>query len=177
MSLLLSKKTILLILLALSYNFSEKMADNSLKIGDKIPSFTLKDQNGIDFNIDTIIGKKSMVIYFYPKDETSVCTAQACSFRDSYEAFNDLGAEVIGISSDSVESHKSFAKNHQLPFILLSDSKQKVRKQFGVPKDMFGLLPGRYTYVANKKGEIILIFNSALNAQKHIEEAIKALKK
>jgi len=153
------------------------MAKNSeLKIGDSIPSFTLQNQNGDNFSIDKIVGNKNIVIYFYPKDETTVCTKEACSFRDSYEDFKELGCEVIGISSDDVESHKNFAENHNLPFILLSDVDKKVRKLFGVPNDMFGMLPGRYTYVINKKGKIILVFNSALNAQKHIDEALKILK-
>lgn len=154
------------------------MSQNSeLKVGDTIPSFTLKNQNGENFSINSIIGEKNIVIYFYPKNETTVCTKQACSFRDSYEDFKELGCEVIGVSSDDDKSHKNFAENHNLPFILLSDSKQKVRKLFGVPKDLFGMLPGRYTYVINKKGKIILIFNSALNAQKHIDEALLILKK
>lgn len=149
----------------------------SLTQGDQVPSFILKDQKGNNFNIDELIGEKNLVIYFYTKDETSVCTAQASSFRDNYQDFTDLGAEVIGISSDSEDSHQKFAANHNLPFILLSDNKQTVRNTFGVPTDMLGLLPGRYTYVVNKKGEIILVFNSALNAQKHIDAALEALKK
>ncbi len=159
-----------------SKNNQEMSKKTTLKVGDKLPSFTLTDQNGNSFSIQDIIGKKSIVIYFYPKDETTVCTAQACSFRDSYEDFKDLGAEVVGISSDDEESHKNFAENHRLPFILLSDSKQEVRNAFGVPKDMLGMIPGRYTYVVNKKGEVILVFNSAFNAQKHIDAALKALK-
>lgn len=153
------------------------MAKNTgLKEGDKLPTFKLKNQEGKEYSINEVLGKKNIVIYFYPKDETTVCTKEACSFRDSYEDFKELGCEVIGISSDDVESHKNFAENHNLPFILLSDENQEVRKLFGVPSDMFGMLPGRYTYVVNKKGKIILIFNSALNAQKHIDEALKILK-
>lgn len=167
-----------IIILTIGCKSNETMGKNKeLKQGDKIPTFILKNQKGKDFNLDDIVGKKNLVIYFYPKDETTVCTAQACSFRDSYQDFKDLGAEVIGISSDSEESHQKFAKNHNLPFILLSDSKQEVRNAFGVPKDFLGLLPGRYTYVVNKQGEIILVFNSALNAKKHIDAALKALKK
>lgn len=171
-------KILLITLLFINCKNSNNMSKNKeLKQGDKVPSFILKDQNGKEFNIDNLIGEKNMIIYFYPKDETTVCTAQACSFRDSYEDFKELGAEVIGISSDDEKSHQKFAENHRLPFILLSDSKQEVRKAFGVPKDFLGMVPGRYTYVIDKTGKIILVFNSALNAQKHIDAALKALKK
>ncbi|WP_367773773.1 peroxiredoxin [Flavobacterium sp. WC2421] len=148
----------------------------ALRVGDKIPNFKGKDANGNDFNIESIIGKKPIVIYFYPKDNTSICTAQACSFRDQYEEFTDLGAEVIGVSSDSVASHKDFAKEHQLPFILLSDSDKKIRTLFGVPSALFGLLPGRVTYVVDKKGVVQLIFNS-IKGQNHIVKALESIKK
>jgi len=153
------------------------MKKQTLKVGDKVPSFSLTDQNNHLFSVDSLIGEKNLVIYFYPKDETKVCTAEACSFRDNYEKFQELGCDVIGISSDNVESHKNFANNHRLPFILLSDEQNEVRSLFGVPKDLLGLIPGRYTYVINKKGEIIHIFNSAFNADKHIEESLIALEK
>ncbi|WP_369765584.1 peroxiredoxin [Flavobacterium sp. WC2429] len=148
----------------------------ALRVGDKISNFKGKDANGNDFNIESIIGKKPIVIYFYPKDNTSICTAQACSFRDQYEEFTDLGAEVIGVSSDSVASHKDFAKEHQLPFILLSDSDKKIRTLFGVPSALFGLLPGRVTYVVDKKGVVQLIFNS-IKGQNHIVKALESIKK
>ncbi len=147
-----------------------------LKVGDTIPNFTAKDTNGSDFNIATIVGHKPLVIYFYPKDNTPGCTAQACSFRDQYEDFKDLGAEVIGISSDSVSSHQQFTRQFKLPFILLSDSDKKIRKLFGVPTGMFGLIPGRVTYVTDKNGVIQMIFDSML-ATKHIPKALEAIKK
>jgi peroxiredoxin Q/BCP len=147
-----------------------------LKVGDTIPNFKAKDTNGIDFDSATIVGHKPLVIYFYPKDNTPGCTAQACSFRDQYEDFKDLGAEVIGISSDSVGSHQKFAKQFKLPFILLSDSDKKIRKLFGVPTGMFGLLPGRVTYVTDKNGVVQMIFDSML-ATKHIPKALEAIKK
>ncbi|WP_367757457.1 peroxiredoxin [Flavobacterium sp. WC2430] len=148
----------------------------ALQVGDKIPSFKAKNTDGEDFDSVTIVGKKPVVIYFYPKDNTSICTAQACSFRDQYEAFTDLGAEVIGVSSDSVASHKDFAKEHQLPFVLLSDSDKKIRTLFGVPSALFGLLPGRVTYVVDKKGVVQLIFNS-IKGQNHIVKALESIKK
>jgi peroxiredoxin Q/BCP len=147
-----------------------------LKVGDTIPNFTAKDTNGSDFNIATIVGHKPLVIYFYPKDNTPGCTAQACSFRDQYEDFKDLGAEVIGISSDSVSSHQQFTRQFKLPFILLSDSDKKIRKLFGVPTGMFGLIPGRVTYVTDKNGVVQMIFDSML-ATKHIPKALEAIKK
>lgn len=146
-----------------------------LNVGDTIPEFTLKDQHGKPFSSSDLLGKKPMVIYFYPKDDTPGCTKEACSFRDSYEEFIDLGAEVIGISGDSVNSHSKFAEKYQLPFILLSDGNNEVRKAFKVGKSML-ILPGRETYVTDKNGKIIMVFNNLLNAEKHITEAINALK-
>lgn len=147
-----------------------------LKVGDKIPNFKAKDTNGNDFDSQEIIGQKPLVIYFYPKDNTPGCTVQACSFRDQYEDFKDLGAEVIGISSDSVASHQKFTQQYRLPFILLSDSDKKLRKLFGVPSNLFGLLPGRVTYVADKTGTVIMIFNS-MKAKNHIPKALEAIRK
>ena len=147
----------------------------NLKIGDKAPSFVAIDANGTSFDSKDIIGKKPVVIYFYPKDNTPGCTMQACGFRDSYEDFIDLGAEVIGISSDTASSHKKFTNQYQLTFILLSDSDKKLRKLFGVPDKLFGLLPGRVTYIINKEGIISMIFDSVM-ATKHISIALKSLK-
>jgi len=147
-----------------------------LKVGDKIPNFTAKDTNGNDFDSQEIIGQKPLVIYFYPKDNTPGCTVQACSFRDQYEDFKDLGAEVIGVSSDSIESHQKFTQQYKLPFILLSDSDKKIRRLFGVPSGLFGILPGRVTYVADKTGTIIMVFDSMM-AKRHIPKALEAIKK
>jgi peroxiredoxin Q/BCP len=148
----------------------------ALQVGDKVPDFSAKDSNGNDFNSASVVGKKPAVFYFYPKDNTPGCTAQACSFRDQYEDFKDLDAEVIGISSDSVESHEKFAKQYQLPFILLSDNDKKIRNLFGVKPNLFGLIPGRVTYVADKNGIIQLIFDS-LVATNHIPKALETIKK
>lgn len=146
-----------------------------LQIGDRAPDFSLKDQHGALFSSICVIGKKPIVIFFYPKDDTTVCTKEACSFRDSYLEFKDLGAEVIGISSDSEKSHKKFASKHRLPFVLLSDRNKKVRKSFRVDNNLFNLLPGRETYVIDKKGKVIMVFNS-LSARKHMEKALEAVK-
>ena len=146
----------------------------ALKIGDKIPSFTSIDSKGDSFDIIEYIGKP-LVIYFYPKDDTPGCTIQACTFRDKYEDFKALGAEVIGISSDSIKSHQKFASRYKLPFILLSDFDKKIRIQFGVPNDFLGLIPGRASYVIDKKGVVQLIFDST-SAKIHIEKALEILK-
>jgi len=146
----------------------------ALKIGDKIPNFTAKDTNGNLFDSQDYIGKQPLVIYFYPKDDTPGCTAQACSFRDNYQEFKDLGAEVVGISSDTVTSHLKFKSKFNLPFILLSDNDKKLRKLFGVQNNLF-IIPGRETFVMDKNGIIIMIFNS-MSAEIHIEKALKTLK-
>lgn len=146
-----------------------------IKTGSRIPSFVLPNQNGENVNIDDLIGKSNLVIYFYPKDDTPGCTAEACSFRDQFADFEDIGAKVIGISSDSVKQHKEFAEKHNLPFTLLSDVNKKVRKAFGVPSDMLGLLPGRVTYVVDRQGVVRHVFNSQFNATRHVEESKKIL--
>jgi peroxiredoxin Q/BCP len=148
----------------------------ALKVGDIIPVFSTKDSNGNHFDSTSIVGIKPVVFYFYPKDNTPGCTAQACSFRDQYEDFKDLGAEVIGISSDSIASHKKFSKQYKLPFILLSDNDKKIRNLFGVKPGLFGLIPGRVTYVVDKEGVIQMIFDSVM-ATSHITRALEKVKK
>jgi thioredoxin-dependent peroxiredoxin len=146
-----------------------------LRVGDSIPLFSLPDQDGNKFNIKHLVLKKALVIYFYPKDESSGCTRQACAFRDHYQDFIDAGAEVIGISSDNEQSHGNFADHHQLPFVLLSDKDNAVRNLFGVPTDLLGILPGRVTYIINQQGIISYIFNSQLQIDKHISESLRIL--
>lgn len=146
-----------------------------MKVGDKAPDFTLLSQTGENVTLSKLIGKKTIVLYFYPKDESKGCTRQACEFRDKYEVFTDLGAEVIGVSSDDVKSHKSFAEKNLLPFTLLSDTENKVRELYGV-KSTFGIIPGRVTYVIDKKGIIRRIFSSQFNFKKHIEESLETIK-
>jgi peroxiredoxin Q/BCP len=146
----------------------------ALQVGDKIPIFTAIDSNGNSFEVRDYIGQP-MVIYFYPKDDTPGCTIQACTFRDQYEDFKALGAEVIGISSDSLSSHKKFASRYKLPFILLSDTNKKIRTAFGVPNDFLGLLPGRATYVIDKNGIVQFVFDST-SAKIHIKKALQVIK-
>lgn len=147
-----------------------------LKVGDKAPAFSLNNQNGDKVSLDSLIKNRILVLYFYPKDDTKGCTAEACKFRDEYEVFKENGAEVVGISSDSEESHTKFVKSYKLPFQLLSDKGGKIRKKYDVPKTL-GLIPGRVTYIINSDARIIHIFNSQLNPKKHIEEAITIIKK
>jgi thioredoxin-dependent peroxiredoxin len=145
-----------------------------LSVGSKAPEFTLNNQDGKPVSLADFRGQKSVVVYFYPKDDTPGCTAEACSFRDQFTEFSDAGAEVIGISSDSEASHKKFADKHRLPFTLLSDRGGKVRTAFGVPAT-FGLLPGRVTFVIDKEGVVRHAFNSQINATKHVAESLAVL--
>ncbi|XP_059318421.1 peroxiredoxin Q, chloroplastic-like [Lycium ferocissimum] len=142
--------------------------------GSVPPPFTLKDQDGKDVSLSQFKGKP-VVLYFYPADESPGCTKQACSFRDSYEKFKKAGAEVVGISGDDPESHKAFAKKYGLPYTLLSDEGDKVRKEWGIPGDLFGALPGRETYVLDKNGVVQLIYNNQFQPEKHIDETLKLL--
>lgn len=146
----------------------------TVKVGDKAPDFTLPSQMGDNVKLSEFLGKKNIVLYFYPKDETAGCTKEACSFRDSYEELTKLGAEVLGVSGQSIESHQSFATHYGLPFILLADEGNKARELYGVPSSM-GIIPGRVTYIIDKKGIVRHIFNSQTQAQRHVEEAKKTL--
>lgn len=146
-----------------------------IQVGDQAPSFHLPDSTGKTINLDDFVGKTNLVVYFYPKDFTSGCTREACSFRDSYQSFKDLGAEVIGISSDSEASHDAFAKKHQLPFILLSDRDGLAKRAFGVKKAM-GIMPGRVTFLIDRKGIVKHVFSSQTNMDAHVEEALRVLK-
>ncbi|OIS99952.1 PREDICTED: peroxiredoxin Q, chloroplastic-like [Nicotiana attenuata] len=138
------------------------------------PPFTLKDQDGKNVSLSKFKGKP-VVVYFYPADETPGCTKQACAFRDSYEKFKKAGAQVVGISGDDPASHKAFAKKYRLPFTLLCDEGNKVRKEWGIPGDLFGALPGRQTYVLDKNGVVQLIYNNQFQPEKHIDETLKLL--
>jgi thioredoxin-dependent peroxiredoxin len=129
---------------------------------------------GDNLTLSEFLGKKNVVLYFYPKDETPGCIKEACTFRDSYEELSNLGAEVLGVSGQSVESHKSFAFHYGLQFILLSDKNNEVRELYGVPATM-GIIPGRVTYIIDKKGIVRHIFNSQTQAPKHVQEAKKTL--
>ncbi len=164
-----------LIGLVFAFTMTKQTTNKPLSVGDEIPEFSLLDQNGDEFMIGDHLGQNAMVIYFYPKDDTPGCTKEACSFRDSFEEFTDRNVQVIGISADSVESHRDFAKKYNLPFTLLADTQNEVRKLFGVKSNLMGLIPGRVTYVIDKSGKVIYIFESQFKATKHISEALQAL--
>src|SRR5712692_6249431 len=134
--------------MSVKYNQS-RSASRGVKVGDRAPDFTLPSLTGEPVSLESFLGKKAIVLYFYPKDQTAGCTAEACAFRDNYEVFQEAGAEVIGISSDSQESHQKFATRNHLPFILLSDKGGAVRKRYGATSTL-GLLPGRVTYLIDK---------------------------
>lgn len=146
----------------------------TLKVGAKVPEFKLTDQDGNEFDLDSVIGKRNIVIYFYPKDFTPGCTKEACSFRDQFDDFKQSDALIIGISAQSIKSHKEFAEKYRLPFTLLSDKDNEVRKLFGVRTNP---IPGRVTFVVNKMGHIVYTFDSLTQPEKHVEEAMAILKK
>ena len=146
-----------------------------VQVGDSAPDFALPTQSGALVRLSDFLGKQAVVLYFYPKDNTAGCTAEACAFRDSYEVFKDAGAEVIGVSADSEESHQEFAAQYRLPFLLLSDRDGELRRRYGVPTT-FGVMPGRVTYIIDKQGIVRHIFSSQINVQKHVTEALQTLR-
>jgi peroxiredoxin Q/BCP len=146
----------------------------AIQVGDHAPDFTLPSQAGEPVRLYDRLGRRAVVLYFYPKDDTRGCTAEACAFRDSHEVFTDAGAEVIGVSSDSVDRHAAFAGRHSLPFTLLSDEKGQIRKLYGVPTT-FGVIPGRVTYVIDREGTVRHIFNSLTGIDRHVSEALQVV--
>jgi thioredoxin-dependent peroxiredoxin len=146
-----------------------------MNIGADLPVFSLKNQTNTLVDSATF-ANKPLVLFFYPKDNTPGCTAEACAFRDQFAEFRDLDAQVVGISSDSVESHQKFIAQYNLPFDLLSDPKNEVRKLFGVKGNLFGLIPGRATYIFGADGKLRHIFQSQIQAKQHIKEALTSLK-
>jgi peroxiredoxin Q/BCP len=149
--------------------------DSKVRVGDMAPDFTLPDQTGTPVRLRDLLGRKTVVLYFYPKDGTPGCTIEARAFRDSYNAFTEAGAEVIGVSADSVASHRRFASHHQLPFLLLSDRDGALRKLYGVEQTL-GILPGRVTYVIDRTGVVRHIYASQLRVTRHSREALDALR-
>lgn len=149
-----------------------------LAVGDRVPSFELPDQTGKTVRLAELLGKGPLVFFFYPADETPVCTKEACSFRDAHADLERAGATVFGISGDSVASHASFAKNHRLQYGLLADVGDRVRNEvFGVPRGLLGLRPGRATYVVDRDGVVRHKYAASLQAQAHVDEAIATVKK
>jgi thioredoxin-dependent peroxiredoxin len=148
---------------------------DKVKVGSVAPDFTLPSQAGEMVSLKDFSGRKPVVLFFYPKDDSPGCTKEVCAFRDNFEEFSKLDVQVIGISSDSVESHRRFAAKHDLSFPLLSDEGGNIRRLYGVPKT-FGLFPGRVTYVIDKEGVMRHVFSSQLSVQRHVQEALAALR-
>ena len=148
----------------------------SIGVGATAPDFTKTTQNGDTISLCQFRGEKAVVLYFYPKDETAGCTAQACSFRDNFEDFVEAGAVVIGVSQDRDGSHGRFAEHHRLPFLLVSDRDQALQNAYGVQRAM-GLFPGRVTYVIDRDGKVQHVFNSLINVKKHVREALEVVKR
>ena len=147
----------------------------SINIGDQAADFSQPDQNGRLVSLADFRGEKAVVLFFYPADESPICTKEACGFRDAYQEFTDAGAVVIGISADSLEKHRSFASHHRLQFHLLCDADGSLRKAFGVPKSL-GLLPGRVTYVIDTQSIVRHLFSGQLAADRHVQEALQTVR-
>ena len=148
----------------------------SLQVGSPAPDFTKQSHRGAELHLGALCREhRAIVLYFYPKDETPGCTAQACGFRDRYEDFLDLGAVVIGVSSDAEASHTSFASHHDLPFHLLSDSDGELRRAYGVKRSL-GILPGRVTFIIDGSGVVRHRFESQLRVNRHIDGALEIVR-
>ena len=147
----------------------------SIQVGDQAPNVTFTAHDGRQLSLDGFRGKQTVVLFFYPKDNTRICTREACAFRDAYEEFVAAGAVVIGVSGDSIESHRTFIESHQLPYKLVADTDGSLRRAFGVPKTL-GFIPGRVTYVIDRDGIVRSVINAALQSQLHVDEALKTLR-
>jgi thioredoxin-dependent peroxiredoxin len=147
----------------------------TLAVGDRAPDFTLPRADGTPFRLADALRDHVVVLYFYPKDETAGCTAEACAFRDQYEVFTEAGAEVVGVSGDSTQSHRDFAGHHRLPFVLLADEDGAVRRRYGATS-WLGLAPGRVTFVIDRQGVIRHVFDSQMQATRHVAEALRTVR-
>jgi len=151
-------------------------APHSIGPGDLAPDFRLPSSNAETARLSDYRGRSEVVLYFYPKDDTPGCTAEACTFRDHYESVRGAGAEVIGVSSDSSDSHQRFARRHHLPFVLVSDADGSVRRQYGVPRTL-GLIAGRTTYVIDRAGIVRHVISSQFQPTRHVAEALEVLRR
>ena len=145
-----------------------------VKVGDEAPDFNGPTSDGSQLGLKDFVGKKNVVLYFYPKDDTPGCTKEATSFRDNLQSIRNLGAEIIGVSTDSVQSHGRFASKYELPFPLISDQEKRIAKAYGVLRDI-GLSTNRVTFIINTKGKVAKIFPK-VDVTKHTEEVVAALK-
>ena len=148
---------------------------SQIQPGQKAPDFELPDQHGTPVRLSQFQGLSAVVLFFYPKDDTTGCTAEACGFRDDSPRFDAGGARVIGVSSDSSASHLRFAAKHSLPFTLLADQGGKVRAMYGASGALFGLIPGRVTFVIDREGVVRHVFSSQTRFVQHVEEALRSL--
>jgi thioredoxin-dependent peroxiredoxin len=150
------------------------MNRSAIKVGDHAPDFELEAAGGQKVRLSDFLGKKNVVLFFYPKDETAGCTVEACTFRDSYSAFTEAGAEVIGISADDRDSHLRFAGRHRLPMVLLSDSQGDVRAKYGVRATLG--IPGRVTFLIDRQGIVRHVTDSRLAFRRHVHESLAHLR-
>ncbi len=143
----------------------------ALRVGQKAPEFDVVASSGKRLKLSDFIGKKNVVLYFYPGDFTPVCTRETCGFRDAYEELASKDTEVIGVSVDSDDSHERFAREHNVPFDLVSDRAGDLTKSYDASSFLRSLLKrtSRITYVIDKKGEIAGVFDSELRASTHVE--------
>lgn len=151
------------------------MTERKLNVGDHLPHFIMNNENHEPIDISSFTGRY-LILFFYPKDDTPGCVKEACSFRDSFKDLEDAGAIVFGVSADTPDSHMQFKSKFKLPFPLLSDTGNELRKLLGVPFDLFGLLPGRVTYIFDPEGRLIHMFKSQLAPEKHVKEALKIIR-
>lgn len=149
-------------------------SSRAVQVGDLAPEVLLSLADGRQVSLTELRGKNGLVLFFYPKDNTPVCTKQACAFRDAYQQFLTAGVAVVGISSDSASSHQQFADRHRLPFPLASDRDGALRKAFGVPKTL-GIFPGRVTYLINPQGIVQMVFSAQLASDEHVQRALAAI--
>jgi len=145
-----------------------------IRVGDPAPDVTLTTADGATIRLADLRGRSAVVLFFYPKDGTPVCTQEACAFRDSYEKFRAAGAEVIGVSADSDARHRAFAAQHALPFPLVADTDGSVRKAFGAPS-ILGVVPGRTTYVIDRDGIVRTVFTANFVSDAHVRRALATL--
>ncbi len=148
----------------------------SIEVGMKAPDFRLPGLRSGEVSLSDFAGKKNVVLFFYPKDQSLGCTVEACTFRDAYQDFVDAGAEVIGISDDSLAAHQSFANRHHLPMQLLADAGGKVRHLYGI-RSTFGVIKGRETFIIDKQGVVRHVFRSQVQVKRHVAESLEVLKK
>ncbi len=145
-----------------------------LQVGDRAPDFSAVSSEGVTLRLSDFLGRRGLVLFFYPKDGTPVCTKEACSFRDSYEPFTKAGVEVIGVSGDGPEAHQAFKTRYKLPFPLISDADGSLRKAFGVSKKL-GLVPERVTFVIDQEGIVRLVFSALFASEEHVQQALAAI--